>query len=86
MKDILMEILMRVTSSTEKPMAKVFIIGPMERYMTENGKKESRMDTECGVVYSEIVTWDNGSKVKLMVMEFINGKTVIDTKVVLKMT
>ena len=46
----------------------------------ENGKKVSKMDMECGEVYLVIVTWDSGLRVKLMVMVFINGKTVIDMK------
>ena len=64
-----------------KLMEKVFIIGLMVRSMMVNGKKVLKMDMVCGEVYSEIAIWDNGQKVKLMDMEFINGKMVIDMKV-----
>ena len=80
MKDILMGIRMRVTSSMEKPTAKASIIGQMGKFTTENGKRVSKTDTECGEVYLVIVIWVNGSRVKLMVTVSINGKTVIDMK------
>jgi hypothetical protein len=35
---------------------------------------------ECGGEYLEIVIWVNGKIVKLMVMEFINGKMETDMK------
>ena len=75
-----MEIHMKETSSMAKRMVKVFIIGQTERSTMENGKKVSKMDTECGEVYLVIVTWDNGLKVKLMVTVSINGKTATGTK------
>ena len=75
-----MAIPMKVTSLMEKHMARVFIIGLTEKSTTENGRRESKMDTECGEVYLVIVTWDNGLKVKLMAMVSISGKTVTDTK------
>ena len=34
----------------------------------------------CGKVFSEILILDSGKIVKLMGMEFINGKMVIDLK------
>ena len=51
---------MKVTFSMVRHMVKVFIIGPTEKYTMVNGKKESRMDTECGEVYLVIVIWVNG--------------------------
>jgi hypothetical protein len=35
---------------------------------------------ECGGEYLEIVIWGNGKIVKLMVMEFTNGKMETDMK------
>lgn len=35
---------------------------------------------ECGEEYLEIVIWDNGKIVKLMVTEFTNGKMETDMK------
>ena len=71
---------MRVISSMARHMVKVSIIGPMVKSMMENGRKVSRMDMVCGEVSLVTVIWDNGLKVKHMVMEFISGKTAIDTK------
>jgi hypothetical protein len=34
----------------------------------------------CGEVYLVILIWGNGKILKLMVMEFINGKMEIDMK------
>jgi hypothetical protein len=76
-----MVILMRETSSMVRLTARVFIIGLMARCMMVNGRRVSKMDTECGEVYLVIVIWVNGLKVKLMDMEFISGKMVIGLKV-----
>ena len=51
--------------------------------MMENGPEESKTATECGKVYLVIAIWVNGKIVKLMEMEYINGRMVIDTKDVL---
>ena len=81
MSVIQMAILMKETSRKEKHMARESITGLMEKFMMENGVKESRMAMACGKVYLEIAIWANGSTQKLMGMEFISGKMEIDLKV-----
>jgi hypothetical protein len=76
-----MVIHMRVTSSMVRLMVKEFIIGLMVRCMMVSGRKVSKMDTVCGEVYLVTVIWDNGLKVKPMVMVCISGKMVIDLRV-----
>ena len=71
---------MRVTSRRERLMERAFIIGQMERSMMVNGKMELRKVMACGKVFLETHIWDNGKTVKLMAMESISGKMVIDTK------
>lgn len=60
MNVIVMVIHMREILKKERLMVKVFITGQTERYMTESGAEELRMDMECGKEYLEIATWDNG--------------------------
>ncbi len=60
MKGIQTEIHMKEIFSMVKLMEKAYIIGRMVKFMTENGKKELRMDMVCGEEFSVIVIWDNG--------------------------
>jgi hypothetical protein len=80
-KNILMGINMKEISKKEKLTEKEFIIGKTEKFMTENGKMVLKKGTEYGKEYLEILISVNGKIVKQMVMEFTNGKMVIDMKV-----
>jgi len=64
----------------EKHMEKESINGPMERCMMENGEMESKKAMEFGRESSEIVILASGRILRLMVMEFTNGKMVTDMK------
>jgi hypothetical protein len=79
-KNIVMVTNMKVILKEVKPMAKVSITGPMEKSTTANGKMVSKKDMACGVEYLATLILDSGRIAKLMDMEFINGKTEIDTK------
>lgn len=80
MSDTVMVTLTREISKKEKLMVREYIYGLMAKSMTVNGVGELRTVMECGRVFLEIVTWVNGLIQKLMVMEFINGKMVIDLR------
>jgi hypothetical protein len=80
MSVIVMVIPMKVIFRKVKLMEREFIIGQTEKCMMENGVKELKMVMECGKVYSETVIWVNGLILKLMDMEYINGKMEIDLK------
>ena len=80
MKDTQMETDMKEIFIKAKLMVKEFIIGLMEKNMMESGKMESKMDTECGEVFSATPILVNGKTLKQMVMEFISGKMVIGMK------
>jgi hypothetical protein len=71
---------MKEISKKEKLMEKVSTIGLTEKSMMENGKMELKKAMVCGEVYLEIVISDNGKIVKLMDMEFINGRMGIGMK------
>lgn len=64
----------------ERLMEKEFIIGLMERFMMENGGMELKKVMECGEAFLVIRILDNGRIVKLMDMEYINGKMETDMK------
>lgn len=81
MKDIKMVINMKVNFKTIKLMEKAYIGGEMVRDMMDSGKREVRMVMEYGQVIKEILILENGSKVRLKGMEFINGKMEINMKV-----
>lgn len=81
LRDIQMETDMKVTFKTEKQTVRVFTPGSMARYMMENGKMELKKVMVFGKECSEILISESGRIVKLMVMVYINGKTVIDMKV-----
>ena len=70
----------KVTFSMVKHMEKAYIIGQMVKSMMVNGLMELRKDMECGKEYLVTPISVNGKIVKLMVMEFINGRMVIGTK------
>jgi len=80
-KDIVMETNMKEIFIMVRLMEKEFIIGLMERFTTENGEMESRKVMECGEAFLVIHILVNGRIVKLMDMEYINGKMEIDMKV-----
>lgn len=61
-------------------MAKVSTTGRTEKSMTASGKTVSKKDMACGKAYLAILTSDNGKTARLMVTEFISGKTVTDSK------
>lgn len=62
-------------------MEKEYIHGRMEKFMMENGNKDSSMVMESGKVCMEILTLENGEDQKLRVMEFTIGKMEIGMKV-----
>ena len=80
LKGTVIQINMREISRQARPMVKESIIGQMEKSMMENGARVSKKDTECGKEYTETVIWVSGVNRKLMVMEFISGKTEIVMK------
>jgi hypothetical protein len=77
---ILMVIRIMDHSIMGKHMVKVFIHGVTEKSMMENGIKDWSMDMESGEVFTMILILGNGDHLKQKDMEFILGKTAIDTK------
>lgn len=82
MRDTVTETLTKVTLWEEKLTEKEFILGLMEKSMTENGPKESKRAMECGGAYLETAIWVSGRIVRLTDMEFISGRMATATKVV----
>ena len=61
--------------------AKVFLNGPMDKFMTDNGKEVKKMAVECGKEMMEIHILDNGKQEKLRDLESLFPKKEIDMKV-----
>jgi hypothetical protein len=80
MNDTLIITNMKGTFKMERLMVKEYILGLMVRFMMENGKMESKKVTGFGKEYLAILTLASGRIVKLMDMEFINGKMGISMK------
>lgn len=70
----------RASSKEANRMAKEFIAGQTVKSTKENGWEGLKMDKVSGREYSVTLTLENGNKVKLMAMVFINGKMEIDSK------
>lgn len=80
-KGILTTILISVSSKTVRHMEKVFTHGTTERFMMENGIKDSSMVTESGEASQETPILESGVIPKLRDSVFTPGKTVIAMKV-----
>jgi hypothetical protein len=76
-----MEIATMVTLKWARLMVKESIPGQTERSMTANGSKASNKAMASGEAYIMTRILANGSNQKLMVMEFILGRTGTATKV-----
>lgn len=71
---------MKAISFRGKRMVKASTIGPTEKSTTVNGNAESKKDTECGEVFSAIVTWGSGQIAKRTDKVYTSGKTATDMK------
>ena len=80
MRNSKMEISIRVTTSMVELMAREYFHGLMEKFMMENGEKESKKAMVYGEELTETHISASGNKAKLMVMVCISGKTVTDMR------
>ena len=76
MRNSKMEMFIRVITSMVELMVREYSHGLMERFMMENGVKESKKVMVYGEELTETHISANGNKAKLMVTECISGKTV----------
>jgi len=81
MKSLMMVMFIMALIIKDSHTEKVFILGEMEKFMTENGRWVSNMVTEFGGELMKILILDNGLMEKPKVMVFILGLIKINLKV-----
>ena len=81
MKSLMMVMFIMALIIKDSRTEKVFILGEMEKFMTENGRWVSNMVTEFGGELMKILILDNGLMEKPKVMVFILGLIKINLKV-----
>lgn len=77
MKDLQMEINMKVSIKMEKLMVLVDILGSIMNIMMDNGWQETSKDLELGKVVKMNNIVDNGMEINLMDMESMCGEMEI---------
>ena len=80
LRDILMAILTLEILRLVKRMEMEFIHGRMERYMMENGTKDSNMDMASGKELVMTLMLASGLSQKLMVSDYTNGLMVTNMR------
>ena len=76
-----MEVFTLANSKITSLLARVYILGGMERCMTENGKRARRKDMECGEASTGTAILENGRTANKRDMESTSGKMGTSSRV-----